>query len=89
MEVVIPYFDDLVSSASKGLAHKGDAREVPRKAERQRIPEALSRFERVGDTAHSLGISPVTLWSKLKRFGLANPVLYQVAADTAGSSAPP
>jgi DNA-binding NtrC family response regulator len=45
--------------------------EVRSRAERQRITEALSRFDgRIADTAQSLGISRVTLWSKMKRLGL-------------------
>ena len=40
-------------------------------AERQRIVEALTRHQgRVGRAAESLGISRVTLWTKMKRFGL-------------------
>jgi DNA-binding NtrC family response regulator len=42
-------------------------------AERQRIVEALTRHQgRVGRAAQSLGISRVTLWTKMKRFGLSN-----------------
>ena len=41
-------------------------------AERQRIVEALTRHQgRVGRAAESLGISRVTLWTKMKRFGLS------------------
>jgi DNA-binding NtrC family response regulator len=41
-------------------------------AERQRIVEALSRHQgRVGRAAESLGISRVTLWTKMKRFGIS------------------
>lgn len=41
-------------------------------AERQRIVEALTRHRgRVGRAAESLGISRVTLWTKMKRFGLS------------------
>jgi DNA-binding NtrC family response regulator len=40
-------------------------------AERQRIVEALAANEgRIGPTAHSLGISRVTLWAKMKKFGI-------------------
>ena len=42
-------------------------------AERQRIVEALTRHQgRVGRAAESLGISRVTLWTKMKRFGLSH-----------------
>jgi DNA-binding NtrC family response regulator len=42
-------------------------------AERQRIVEALTRYEgRVGRAAQNLGISRVTLWTKMKRFGLSH-----------------
>lgn len=42
-------------------------------AERQRIVEALTRHQgRVGRAAQSLGISRVTLWTKMKRFGLSH-----------------
>jgi len=41
-------------------------------AERQRIVEALTRHQgRVGRAAESLGVSRVTLWTKMKRFGLS------------------
>jgi DNA-binding NtrC family response regulator len=41
-------------------------------AERQRIIEALSRHQgRVGRAAESLGISRVTLWTKMKRLGIS------------------
>jgi DNA-binding NtrC family response regulator len=42
-------------------------------AERQRIVEALATHNgRIADTARSLGISRVTLWGKMKRFGLSD-----------------
>jgi DNA-binding NtrC family response regulator len=41
-------------------------------AERQRVAEALTRHKgRVGRAAESLGVSRVTLWAKMKRFGLS------------------
>ena len=41
-------------------------------AERQRVAEALTRHKgRVGRAAESLGVSRVTLWTKMKRFGLS------------------
>jgi DNA-binding NtrC family response regulator len=41
-------------------------------AERQRIVDALAAHEgRIGQTAHSLGISRVTLWGKMKRLGIS------------------
>ncbi len=48
-------------------------------AERQRIVEALaSQRGRVGRAAQSLGISRVTLWTKMKRLGLSS---HGVSAD--------
>jgi DNA-binding NtrC family response regulator len=42
-------------------------------AERQRIVDALAANEgRIGHTARSLGISRVTLWTKMKRLGVSN-----------------
>jgi DNA-binding NtrC family response regulator len=41
-------------------------------AERQRVAEALTRHKgRVAQAAESLGVSRVTLWTKMKRFGLS------------------
>ena len=41
-------------------------------AERQRVAEALTRHKgRVARAAESLGVSRVTLWTKMKRFGLS------------------
>jgi DNA-binding NtrC family response regulator len=51
-------------------------------AERQRIVEALTRHQgRVGRAAESLGISRVTLWTKMKRFGLS-PQPFPPSKDT-------
>jgi DNA-binding NtrC family response regulator len=42
-------------------------------AERQHIAQALAQNSgRVGETARSLGISRVTLWTKMKRLRLSN-----------------
>jgi two-component system, NtrC family, response regulator HydG len=41
-------------------------------AERERVAEALTRHKgRVAQAAESLGVSRVTLWTKMKRFGLS------------------
>ncbi|WP_333823665.1 sigma-54-dependent transcriptional regulator [Pinisolibacter sp.] len=52
--------------------HKLDT--ARRDAERQAIEAALAENHgRIVDTAKALGISRVTLWSKMKRFGIAKP----------------
>ena len=54
------------------LSSKSTLFSVRAAAERQRVAEALTRHKgRVARAAESLGVSRVTLWTKMKRFGLS------------------
>jgi hypothetical protein len=54
------------------LADRLSLNDARAEAERERIVEALAlNLGRIGRTAESLGVSRVTLWTKMKRLGLS------------------
>jgi two-component system C4-dicarboxylate transport response regulator DctD len=64
-------FPDKVAEGT-ALSSKSTLDSARAAAERQRVAEALTRHKgRVGRAAESLGVSRVTLWTKMKRFGLS------------------
>jgi DNA-binding NtrC family response regulator len=76
--------DVFPGEVAEGMAPSSQAtlNSVRAAAERQRILEALTRHQgRVGRAAESLGISRVTLWTKMKRFGIS-PHSFPASKDT-------
>jgi two-component system NtrC family response regulator len=64
------------------LSSKSTLNSVRAAAERERVAEALTRHKGgVARAAASLGISRVTLWTKMKRFGLS-PQSFRTSKET-------
>ena len=76
--------DVFPTEVAEGMApsSKSTLKSARAAAERQRIVEALTRHKgRVAQAAESLGVSRVTLWTKMKRFGLS-PQPFPPSKDT-------